>query len=574
MKKHRRNGIKHALATAVFCMVMSIGILCMADEKGTVTVASAKIRASADSSSEQLGSVAQGGTVDIISETTGADGKTWYQVYVDANTKGYIRADLVEKTGGSSTSTSNTSGSSQTTTTATPVDAKKGTVVTSNVRIRKGASTNHDVVATANRGMVVTVTGEADGADGKKWYQISFTYNNKEITGFIRSDLVTFDNVPADTAVSEITGEENNTETATEPVAEEPQEQPGQTEQTSQSSNDSANIILMNVDDVPYIMPGFVAVDLNWNDQKINAYKNGNFYIFYAQKQNGEEGWYLFDSDKGIYQRYAYTSADVTIPEEKGGSVGIIVVIILVIVIVILLAAVGLLFLKLREYTAYDNGYDDEDDEEYSDNEDFEELEELEDDEEELAHQAAAQLVRRPQLQANQMVKRPQSGPQAAGHQAVTQPVRRPQPQMSQSEVQPARRPQPQSGGQPARRPQPQSGMPQSGGQPTRRPQPQSGMSQSGGQPTRRPQPQAGMSQSGAHQAASQPARRPQPQGGMPRNPQGTRPQGQRPAAGQDNPQNVARRPQPQNDTMRQQKGYKAKNMLEHEDDDMDFMDI
>ena len=560
MKKHRRNGIKHALAAAAFCMVMSIGILCMADEKGTVTVASAKIRASADSSSEQLGSVAQGGNVDIISETTGADGKTWYQVYVDANTKGYIRADLVKKNGSSETTSSNATATDQSVTTATPVDAKKGTVVTSNVRIRKGASTNHDVVATANRGMVVTVTGEANGADGKKWYQISFSYNNKEITGFIRSDLVTFDNVPADTAVSEITGEENNPETSTEPATEEEQEPSQEPDQTSQQ-NDSANIILMNVEEVPYIMPGFVAVDLNWNDQKINAYKNGNFYIFYAQKQNGEEGWYLFDSEKGIYQRYAYTAADVTIPEEKSGA-GSIVVIILVIIIVILMAAIGLLILKLREYTAYDGGYDDEDDEEYSDNEDFEDLEELDDDETENVQQA-----RRPQLQSSQMIKRPQ--PQSGAQQAASQPVRRPQPQSGAH----------QAASQPVRRPQPQPGVHQAASQPVRRPQPQPGAHQAASQPVRRPQPQ-----SGAQQAASQPVRRPQPQSGaqavrnpqgtMGRNPQSARPQGQRPAPGQGNPQGAVRRPQPQNDNMRPQKGYKAKNMLDQDDDDMDFMDI
>ena len=574
MKEHRRNGIRYALMAAAFCMIMSIGILSLADEKGTVTVESAKIRASADTSSEQLGSVAKGGNVDIISETTGTDGKTWYQVYVDANTKGYIRADLVEKKDGSNTSSDSTSGSStsgsdQTATTATAIDAKKGTVVTSNVRIRKGASTNHDVVATANRGMVVTVTGEADGADGKKWYQVSFSYNNKEITGFIRSDLVTFDNVPADTAVSEITGEENSTEIATETAAEETQEQPQQ-EQTSQASNDSANIILMNVEEVPYIMPGFVAVDLNWNDQKINAYKNGNFYIFYAQKQNGEEGWYLFDSEKGIYQRYAYTSADVTVPDEKSGSGSSIMVILLVIIIVILLAAVGLLVLKLREYTAYDSGYDDdEEDEEYSDDEDFEELGNDEEDN--------LRSSKRPQMQSNQLVKRPQpqTGAQESGEQTGGRPARRPQPQsgMPQTGAQPMRRPQSQTGaqesgeqtgGRPARRPQPQSGMSQTGAQPMRRPQ-----SQTGAQPVRRSQPQSGMSQTGTQQT-----RRPQPQGGMARNPQGTRPVGQRPAAGQGNPQGPVRRPQPQNDNVRPQKGYKAKNMLDHDDDDMDFMDI
>ena len=95
-KRATIRGIRHVLAVVLFCMVMSIGFVCLADEQGTVSVASAKIRASADASSEALGSVKQGGTVDIIGKTTGTDGKEWYQVYVDASTKGFIRGDLVK----------------------------------------------------------------------------------------------------------------------------------------------------------------------------------------------------------------------------------------------------------------------------------------------------------------------------------------------------------------------------------------------------------------------------------------------------------------------------------------------
>ena len=87
------------MAAMMFCLVLSIGTVCYADEvAATVTVASAKIRASADPSRPQQGSAKQGGTVSIIGQTTGTDGKTWYQVFVDANTKGFIRADLVNVT--------------------------------------------------------------------------------------------------------------------------------------------------------------------------------------------------------------------------------------------------------------------------------------------------------------------------------------------------------------------------------------------------------------------------------------------------------------------------------------------
>jgi hypothetical protein len=538
-----RSGIRHMFAAMLFCFVMSMGIVCFADEQGTVNVASAKIRATADSSSEQLGSVEQGGTVDIIGQTTGTDGKTWYQVYVDANTKGYIRADLVKTSSSAniptvSATTAAAASTDQSVTTATSVESKKGTVSTNNVRIRKGASTNHDVVATANRGMVVTVTGEADGSDGNKWYQITFTYNSKEITGFIRSDLVTFDDVPADTAVSEITGEaggEENTELQTEEEVEQ------DTQDTEQSDNDSSDIILMNVEEVPYIMPGFVAVDLNWNDEKINAYKNGNFYIFYAQMQNGDEGWYVFDSENIVYQRYVYTSSDATVPNGSTGSVGIIPVIILIVIIIILAAAVGLLLVKNREYTVYDDGYDDE---EYPDDdiEDIDEIDEFEDE----------------KSQYREMPKQPVRRPQPASSLQTQQQIRQTQPAGSMQGQRTA-------GGQ-VRRPQPQSGSSMQSQQPVRRPQPQSGNSMQGQQPVRRTQP-GNNSQS---QPQSAVRRQQMPNGSM----QGQRTAGgqvRRPQSGNGVQQTAQRRPQSEN--AQAQQGYKAKNILEN-DDDMDFMDI
>lgn len=519
MKKNGRSNIRHMLAAVLFCMVLGTGITCIADE-GTVTVESAKVRASADTSSEQVESALKGDNVEILGETTGADGKLWYEVSVNG-TRGYIRADLVQKSGASS----NTSSSEQTPTTATPVEARRAVVTTNKASIRTGAGTNYDKVGTANQGTVLTVTGEANGSDGYKWYQVSFTYDNSEKTGFIRSDLVSFDNVPEDTAVSEITGEG-----ATEPETQEPEPEP-ETQEPEQSNNESQGIILMNVEETPYIMPGFVAVDLNWNDQKINAYKNGNFYIFYAMQQNGEEGWFLFDSEKGLYQRYVYTSSDVTVPDESSGTVGIIPVIILVIVIIILVAIVGLLFLKLHAYKSYDD-YGDEDDEDYGDEDDMEELEDFEE-------ERRRQPARRPQGQGG-------SAPQG----------------------QPARRPQGQGGsapqGQPARRPQGQ-GSAASQGQPARRPQGQ-GTSASQGQPVRRPQ----------NQNESQPARRPQPQGG-----EGTgRPQSQRQSGAEGRqPQNARPAKRPASNPgaaggAQPQTGRKGKPVMENDEDDMDFMDI
>ncbi len=522
MKKNKRNGIKHILAAVLFCMMLSIGMVSLADVQGTVIAKSAVIRAAADPNSEKLASVPSGKTIDIISKTAGTDNNTWYQVYVNSDTKGYIRSDLIKVPDGVNipTTQGGTSAPAQSTdvpsTTATPVDAKQVSVISNNTNIRAAASTNSESRAKVNRGNILTVVGEATGTDGKKWYQVSFTYNNEEKTGFIRADLVTTDNVPNDPATSQIIGEENPGEgqpAETLPPEEQPAEQPAETNQA-----DNNTVTPMDVDEVPYIMPGFELVTLRNGDQEYKGYMNGDFYIFYAQKPSGEQGWYLFDLKEQVYQRYVYTADGVTVP--KGGleSVGLIPVIVLVVIIVILVAIVGLLLLKLKgqgsSYKRY-RGYDDDDEDQ--DDDDIEDLEDLEDDEE-------PQPARRPQ------------GPQ---------PVRRPQGGASNNTQQ----------GQPPRRPQGQQ-------------QPRYQQSQ---QPPRRP-PQGSSSNNNASQG-QQPPRR--PQGGNSSN-NGARPQGQQPPR-RPQGQQPPRRPQGQNDRVpnekaQAQKGYKAKNLLE--DDDMDFMDI
>ena len=177
-----------------------------AESAAKVTASSAKIRKSADSSSEVIGSAEKDKTISIKSQTKGADGYTWYEVYVDANTLGYIRSDLVSITDGSTPPSSSTTTTTTTTTTATatpapavnetPVDVTAVEPVSAtvtggqSVRVRSNASTTSQIVTTAENGMALTVTGQATGTDGNTWYQVNFIANNTEVTGFIRSDYV------------------------------------------------------------------------------------------------------------------------------------------------------------------------------------------------------------------------------------------------------------------------------------------------------------------------------------------------------------------------------------------------
>lgn len=544
MKKNKRNGIKHILALLLFCMVVSIGMVSLADEKGTVIAKSAVIRAAADPNSTKLASVPSGKVIDVIGKATGTDSNKWYQVYVDGNTKGYIRGDLLKVDNDANLPTvdgGNASSQPADTTSATvnPTEGTQVTVISNNTNIRREASTTSESLAKANRGSTLIVTGETTGTDGKKWYQVSFAYQNEQKTGFIRADLVTADNVPADTATAQITGEGNpgEAEPSTEPPAdtEPPAEPPAEPAQP-----DSDTITVLNVDtEPPYIMEEFTSrkFTLPGDDQEYNGYVNGKFLICYARKSNGEEGWYLVDIEQNVFQRYAYTVDGVVVPKGGLGSAGLIPIIVLVVIIIVLVAAVGFLVLKLKgqgsSYKRY-RGYDEED---YQDD-DIEDLEELEDDDEE------PQPVRRSQ---GPQPRRPQGGSPSVSSASQGQPVRRPQGQ------QPPRHPQSQ---QPPRRSQGQIGNApgQIGNAPVQGGNPSGGSTSQGLQP-RRPQGQMGnpANNGGARPQNQQPLRR--PQGGN---------SGQPP-----------RRPQPQNDRVsndKGQKGYKAKNLLE--DDDMDFMDI
>ncbi len=177
------------LAVLTGLLVNGFSIVSCAAEQGKVTAASgAKVRAEAASSSEMVGSAAKDKEITINGSVQGSDGYTWYQVTVD-NVNGYIRSDLVQKVGeGTATA--------PTTTNETPAEVERVNPVSAtvtggqSVRIRSNASTTSQIVTTAASGLVLTVTGQATGSDGKVWYQVSFTSNAAAVEGFIRSDYV------------------------------------------------------------------------------------------------------------------------------------------------------------------------------------------------------------------------------------------------------------------------------------------------------------------------------------------------------------------------------------------------
>lgn len=204
-----RQGIWKGVVT--LALVMLIGLfgdgfatVSHAQTQGRVTARSVNIRKEPSTSSEVVGSTEQGKVIDIASQVQGSDGQTWYQTYVNSETLGYIRSDMVEIIDGTTpptvTPSESTPGGTTTPSEATPsgsveaLNPVSATVIGGNsVRIRSSASTSvsDNIVAIVSNGLVLTVTGRCTDSSGKVWYQVNFSDNGSEVEGFIRYDFVT-----------------------------------------------------------------------------------------------------------------------------------------------------------------------------------------------------------------------------------------------------------------------------------------------------------------------------------------------------------------------------------------------
>ena len=188
------------LMMAVF--VRGFSIVSHAESAAKVTAASANIRKTPSASSESIGSTEKDKVISIKSQVQGSDGYTWYEVYVNADTLGYIRSDLVEITDGTTppTGTAPTTTTTPTTTTSTPIPDEPLVEVTAvnptealvqvnnTARIRQNASTSSRMLTTVGNGTALTITGTATGKDGQTWYQVILLSNGSEVNGFIRAD--------------------------------------------------------------------------------------------------------------------------------------------------------------------------------------------------------------------------------------------------------------------------------------------------------------------------------------------------------------------------------------------------
>ena len=374
MKKQMKNVTKTIWTLrsmlALFCMVAvlyGVSFVCHADTvKGTITGTSVNVRESASTTAEALESLTTNDLVDVIAETTGDDGMKWYKITTESGVTGYVRSDLIKK--------------ATVTVDVTQTENKTAYIAGSNANIRQDASTSSGRVANAIGGSQITIIGEATGADGYKWYQIEFIGNGTTMTGFIRSDLVTFQAPTQDPEITEIEGEmgegeepEDNSQDAptSEPVSEEVTSEPANTDIPVEG--DSNDLTIMEPASILEEIPeGFEQTQLQLGEDTFTVWGKGQFYIIYASVNGEAPQYYYYDTIHKSYVAYngLFAVSDVAVPEEKEEFNYKLVAIICIVVIAVLLMVIGVLAYKLANAGYKDD--DDDDDDYYEDDDDIE----------------------------------------------------------------------------------------------------------------------------------------------------------------------------------------------------------
>lgn len=446
------------LILAVFVLLAAgknYTILSHAQASATVKAASAKVRSGADTGSDVVAGVKKDDVLTVTGEKTDGQGYTWYEVIVDGNTKGYIRADLVDKSGSlekAPTVKKTEETAAKVTETAADVTESSytsGSIIAESVNVRKGPSATDAVVASVKKDTVVSITGEAKGADGKPWYQVTCLNNNNEVTGFIRSDLLTPSAESAETESPEAEGTE--AEDGSEGDELQPEDLPAE---EPENHTEISNVVSSRI-----IPDGMKIEDMKIDADTLAGWQSGNYFMLYTKDTDGVDAWYLYDIAQGISQKLdtSVFGGGEDKPEDTGlGDTGKLIVIILAALLIVMIIVCTVLFIKLRSDRWDDEDEEEEDDEEEEEDEDDgrvkrgkwkprnflrvddEEEEEDEDEEEEIPVRRPVKKAPPKQAPRKTTASTPANAPQRAS---------RPAPQ---GQAAPARRPAPQGQGRPA----------------------------------------------------------------------------------------------------------------------------
>ena len=164
----------------------------------------------------------------------------------------------------------------------TGLAARTGTVQSDNVNVRKEASAGSDRVCQLSAGTSVTVVDETQGEDGNTWYNVSFTNEGAETSGWIRADML---------SVSET-------------------EEPEGGEGGSQGGASVGGYTILEPEEAYGSSDGLQQSAVWVGDQSFTAWQvstdrtgGAELYLVYASREDGSSGWYCYDPQEGTFQR-------------------------------------------------------------------------------------------------------------------------------------------------------------------------------------------------------------------------------------------------------------------------------
>lgn len=327
-----------ALLAAALLLLWGNPIVSRAEAKGIVIPNSVNIRKTPEQGSEVIGSSTAGKEIDIRGQVE-SGGIIWYQVYINADTLGYVRADMIEKKGDGTIPTVSATaagdddqsaagdGENGQETSSQPTASEGGAKVdaqesvdpqyaTTNVqaKVRPDPSTSNPHLDSLTPGTQVVVRGKSEGSDSKTWYYVVYTGGNgSERTGYIRSDLLD---------MGELLPVEETPEEAPATEPSEPSEQPVRNDYELKIETDS----------------------------------------------EGVATWYLYDNINGKKEKLQ-PLLDAMSSQSAGDQKGTgdivkqrIVIVILLVLLALLAAAVVILAFKLRDVYYEDDDEDEEED--------------------------------------------------------------------------------------------------------------------------------------------------------------------------------------------------------------------
>lgn len=344
--------VRKAAAVAFMAVVFYMTAFTSMAAEGTITAETANIRKETSTDSEVVGSTVKGKKIDILEAVKDSSGTVWYKVAISGGGYGYIRSDCASTTDtitvNENTSTlANNEGSTAKPADTVPTSIGEQQAVISaqtNVRVRTGASTQHDTVTSLPNGTPVTLIGEANDNQGKKWYQITCDYNGRKIEGYVLASLTA---PSSGESVSEGAGE-GSQEGGQEEGNLEGTEGGENPEQTPEEGGEG----------VPEESEGEAPPEAPQEEHK-------DYEIVYEQNEAGEYEYFFNNYIAGNQQSVSNLLAVVEANEKLQGQIknGKIIIIVLAAVIVLLFIVITVLIFKVRDLS-YEYEEDEEEEEE------------------------------------------------------------------------------------------------------------------------------------------------------------------------------------------------------------------